>query len=106
MVDSDRVQRFSAQLEYQHQWSAPRAGAAVAVADADGGAVYVIDPVQARVQRYAPDGRAEWMLGAGADDASKLLRPVALTTDAAGSLYVLDGGRNQLFRYDVTRHPR
>lgn len=106
VVDSDRVQRFSAQLEYQHQWSAPRAGAAVAVADADGGAVYVIDPVQARVQRYAPDGRAEWMLGAGADDASKLLRPVALTTDAAGSLYVLDGGRNQLFRYDVTRHPR
>jgi DNA-binding beta-propeller fold protein YncE len=104
---SARVQRFSAQLEYQLQWSLPRAqaGMAIAVANARGGAVYVTDPAHGHVQRYTPDGDAEWTVGAQGNDPAKLTRPAAVATDGAGSVYVLDGGRNQVFRYDVTRQP-
>ena len=109
VVDSAnaRVQRFSAQLEYQLQWSLPRAqaGMAIAVAAAPRSAVYVTDPAQRQVQHYTPDGDAEWAVGAEGNDPSRLLRPTAVATDAAGSVYVLDGGRNQVFRYDVTRQP-
>ena len=102
-----RVQRFSADLAYEREWSLPQgqAGVTIAVTDADEGAVYVTDPVQSHVQRYTPDGRTEWTVGAAADDPFSLTRPVAVATDAAGSVYVLDGGRNQIFRYDVTRRP-
>ena len=97
------VQRFSAQLEYQLQWSLPRAQAGTAIAVAD--AVYVTDPARGSVQRYTLDGDVEWTVGAAADDPARLLRPTAVATDAKGSVYVLDGGRNQVFRYDVTRQP-
>jgi DNA-binding beta-propeller fold protein YncE len=105
---SARVRRYSAQLEHQLQWPLPRAqaGMAIAVADARGGAVYVTDPALGHIQRYTPDGGAEWTVGAEGNDPFKLLRPAAVATDGAGSVYVLDGGRNQVFRYDVTRTPR
>ena len=102
-----RVRRFSTELEDQGGWSVPRlpVGPAIAVADSDGGAVYITGPDLGYVRRYAADGRGEWTVGAAAGDPFKLSRPVALATDAAGSVYVLDAGRNQVFRYDVTRRP-
>jgi sugar lactone lactonase YvrE len=105
---STRVERFSAQLAYELQWSLPqrRAGVAIAVADAGAGAVYVTDPAQGHVQRYTPDGRAEWTVGAAANDPFRLIRPTAVATDTTGNVYVVDAGRNQIFRYDVGRGTR
>ncbi len=105
-----RVQRLSPQLAYQTQWPVPLAnpghGPAVAVADADGGAVYVADPPHGEVHRYTAEGRKEWAIGTNADGPSKLMLPVAVATDAAGNVHVLDTARNQVFRFDVSRRLR
>lgn len=113
VVDSgnQRVQRLSADLDYVGQWSIPRplpeAGGLIAVADADGGAVYVVDSEGGRVNRFGPDGTPEWSIGEKRGDGPlQFMLPVAVTTDRAGNVFVLDGTRHRVYRFDVSRRIR
>jgi sugar lactone lactonase YvrE/4-amino-4-deoxy-L-arabinose transferase-like glycosyltransferase len=105
-----RVQRLSSQLTYEGEWPIDFAGGSVsprlAVAVHDGGAVYVTDPLHGQVRRYTPDGREEWGVGNPGADPLRLIQPVAAAADLAGNLYVLDGARNQIYRFDLSRRLR
>ncbi len=93
-----RVHRLSAELAPQSDWplrrAAPPSASSIAVSPIDG-AVYVIHAGTGSIGRYTPDGRFTWTVGDGGGTAP-LLGPTAVATDAEGSLYVLDGTRNQV----------
>jgi DNA-binding beta-propeller fold protein YncE len=105
-----RVQRFSQTLEYVAEWAVPRAqpdlGPALAVANDDSAAVYLVNPARVTVDRYSSGGRREWSVGEQGNAPGQLALPVAVAVDAHGSVYVLDNFRNQVYRFDVTRRPR
>jgi len=105
---SGRVQRFTPDLRYlgdvrlKLRGSAPQ-GLSFSVADADGGVFYLVNPSEGVIYRYAPDGRLEWTIGQRPDGGSRLIRPVVLTVDPAGSVYAMATEAAVIFRYDVTR---
>lgn len=105
--DTGRVQRFSADLEYEGEWPIPRSdhdlGQVIAVADADGGAVYVLDAEERRVIRFTPDGAKQWSVGGRGVPPRYLGWPVAVATDPRGDVYVIDQERGSIYRYDVTQ---
>lgn len=103
-----RVQRFSPELAYEAEWPIAPTGepqnVALAVSPGDPETVYVVDSDAGRVQRYTADGRPLAAIGDKGDRMPRqLMLPRAVGVDARGSVYVLDGNRHQIYRFDVGR---
>lgn len=102
-----RVLRFSPAFELEKEWEIPAGehapGQMLAVSDADGGAVYVVDPEEHRVQRFDLDGEKQWNVGSGGSPPEHLGWPTSVAVDAKGDVFVLDAERSSIYRFDVTR---
>jgi streptogramin lyase len=115
VVDSatGRVRRLGSDLTQQAEWAVPPPGPGptrLSISYGDG-AVWVADPRGLQVIRYAPTGERQWSVGGKPGDPTALRNtfhgdPLSyrnIASDARGSLYVLDGIRGRVFRYDVAK---
>lgn len=114
-VDSalGQVRRFDGDLVDRGGFAVASAGSSpvpLAIAQGDG-ALWVTNPAARTVDRYRPTGERDWSVGAKPGDPNALrntfhrdpLSYRAIASDRAGSLYVLDGTRGHVYRYDVAK---
>ena len=67
------------------------------------GAIYVTDPVRARVLIFAPTGQFERIVhtGAGATGQGQFIRPESIDVDDINQLYIADSWANKIIVFDV-----
>ncbi|MBK8464802.1 MAG: 6-bladed beta-propeller [Chloracidobacterium sp.] len=65
------------------------------------GFIYVADYFNARVQKFAPDGKSLLAFGSKGDGAGQFKEPNSIVLDEAGSVYVTDGLAHKLLKFDA-----
>jgi streptogramin lyase len=94
------VKRYNSEGEFLNQWAGP--GAELdhprgMIVDFDG-YVWIADTGNARLLRYAPDGRIQSIVGPQQVGTANLLDPVSLALDAQGNLYIADTGSRRIIK--------
>ncbi len=65
------------------------------------GFIYVADYFNARVQKFAPDGKFILAFGTKGEDAGQFKEPNSVVVDESGSVYVTDGLAHKLLKFDA-----
>ena len=100
------VSPAAATLVYETQWGSNGTDPGQfqtpeGIAGGAGGAVYVADSLNDRIQKFDADGNflTTWGVYGTAGD-GKFSRPGGVATDFAGNVYVVDTGNNRVQKFD------
>jgi DNA-binding beta-propeller fold protein YncE len=106
---SHTVQRLSADGTPIASWGAKGSGPGEfggeytgpsGVAVGPDGSVFVVDPGNGRIQKFAPDGAYLATIGAGQIEADDMFGATGIAVDAAGTIYLADRSQIRLFNSD------
>ena len=105
-MDSDRIQRFSADGTYETQWGSSGSNygefySPIGVAVAPSGQVYVADAGNNRIQRFSSDGTHEIQWGYSGTGDGQFDGPFGVTVGPSGQVYVADYGNNRIQRFSA-----
>jgi hypothetical protein len=81
--------------EFGGDYSGPRG-----IAVGPDGSVFVVDPGNGRIQKFAPDGTYLATIRAGQVEADDMFGATGIAVDAAGTIYLADRSQIQLFNSD------